>query len=480
MVIIILLLVAVLMVLTVPDKQQHKEAMMEAINEYVEEEAVDKLGDNVLAKLGKGVIVKTVETALNSKLKVDNYYLFNTTHVRMKGEDQILSAGLFGHVFTFDKEMLREKLEEAMTTTFLLSMLAGVFITVVGCLAAKPMLRMLGTPADILDDAALYIRIIFAGTCGNVIYNNMNGMVQGLGDAKWPMYALIVSSITNILLDLLFIGVFHMGAFGAALATIIGQAVSLASSVTYLYRHRESFYFDFKLQSFRIHRESLKALFRMGIPLALQSCAVSISQLFISANVNAYGLVISAVNGVGNKISQVASVVTNAVSSAASAMIGQNLAAGRRDRITKVMYISMGIGLVYTGLLSLLMILFPEQIFGLFNKEPEILAMAHTYVIIAVLNFIGFALRNPMMALMSGLGCAKLALFTGIMDGIVSRIFLAILMGEVLGMGIMGYWLGNVFAGYMPFVIGGVFFFTGLWKRVQPVVKNSEGQENPA
>ena len=115
MVIIILLLVAVLMVLTVPDKQQHKEAMMEAINEYVEEEAVDKLGDNVLAKLGKGVIVKTVETALNSKLKVDNYYLFNTTHVRMKGEDQILSAGLFGHVFTFDKEMLREKLEEAMT-----------------------------------------------------------------------------------------------------------------------------------------------------------------------------------------------------------------------------------------------------------------------------------------------------------------------------------------------------------------------------
>ena len=115
MVLIVLLLVAILMVLTVPDKQQHKEAMMEAINEYVEEEAVDKLGDNVLAKLGKGVIVKTVETALNSKLKVDNYYLFNTTHVRLNGEDQILSAGLFGHVFTFDKQMIREKLEEAMT-----------------------------------------------------------------------------------------------------------------------------------------------------------------------------------------------------------------------------------------------------------------------------------------------------------------------------------------------------------------------------
>ena len=112
--IIIVLLVAVLMVLTVPDKAKHKEAMMEAINEYVEEEAVDKLGDNVLARLGKGVIVKTIETALNSKLKIENYYLFNKTYVRLDGEDQMLSLGMFGHVFTFDKEMLREKLEEAM------------------------------------------------------------------------------------------------------------------------------------------------------------------------------------------------------------------------------------------------------------------------------------------------------------------------------------------------------------------------------
>ena len=112
--VIIVLLVAILMALTVPDKQKHKEAMMEAVNEFVEEETIDKLGDNILAKLGKSVVVKTVETALNSKLKVDNYYLFNTTHVRLKGEDQVLSVGLFGHVFTFDKQMLRDKLNEAL------------------------------------------------------------------------------------------------------------------------------------------------------------------------------------------------------------------------------------------------------------------------------------------------------------------------------------------------------------------------------
>lgn len=112
--ILIVLLVAVLMVQTRPDKQQHKEAMMKAIEAYVEEEAQERVGDNVLAKLGKDVIVKTAETALNSKLKENNYYLFNTTYVRLNGEDKTLSLGMFGYVYTFDKEMIREKLAEAL------------------------------------------------------------------------------------------------------------------------------------------------------------------------------------------------------------------------------------------------------------------------------------------------------------------------------------------------------------------------------
>ena len=110
----IVLLLAVLMIQTRPDKQQHKEAMMKAIEEFVEEEATDRLGDNVLVKLGKGVVVKTAETALNLKLKENNYFLFNTTYVRLNGQDNTLSLGMFGHVFTFDKEMIREKLEESL------------------------------------------------------------------------------------------------------------------------------------------------------------------------------------------------------------------------------------------------------------------------------------------------------------------------------------------------------------------------------
>ena len=114
LVIIIILLVAVLAVMTRPDKQAHKEAMMKAVKEYVDEEACNQgFGDNIFTDLGKGVVNKVIEAALGTKLKVDDYYLFNTTHVNLNGESKTLSVGLFGHVFTFDKKMLRDALNEA-------------------------------------------------------------------------------------------------------------------------------------------------------------------------------------------------------------------------------------------------------------------------------------------------------------------------------------------------------------------------------
>lgn len=116
---VVVLLVGVIAMMTRPDKQAHKEAMMKAVKEYVDEEAANKgLGDNGLTRLGKNIVNKAIETALNSKLKVDDYYLFNTTHVKMGDEQKMLSVGLFGKVITFDKDMLREALEESNATDF--------------------------------------------------------------------------------------------------------------------------------------------------------------------------------------------------------------------------------------------------------------------------------------------------------------------------------------------------------------------------
>ena len=111
----IVLLIAVVMIKTVPDKKAHKEAMMEAVKGFVDDQAEERgLGDNVLTNLGKGIVNKTIEVALNSKLEVDNFLLFNTTYVELGDKRKTLSLGIFGHVFTFDKEMLRDALEESL------------------------------------------------------------------------------------------------------------------------------------------------------------------------------------------------------------------------------------------------------------------------------------------------------------------------------------------------------------------------------
>lgn len=115
LIIVIILLLAVIAIMTRPEKAAHKAAMMKAVKEFVDDEAAERgIGDDALSKLGKNIVNKTIETALNAKLKMNDYYLFNTTYVRLKGEDQLLSVGLFGQVITFDKKMLQEKLAESM------------------------------------------------------------------------------------------------------------------------------------------------------------------------------------------------------------------------------------------------------------------------------------------------------------------------------------------------------------------------------
>ena len=145
-------------------------------------------------------------------------------------------------------------------------------------------------------------------------------------------------------------------------------------------------------------------------------------------------------------------------------MVGQNIGAEKYDRVPRIIGVSFAIDMAFALLLSLLTVFFPRAIFGLFNSEPEVLDMAMTYIPVAVLLYIGFGMRSPFFALINGCGNAKLNLCVGLLDGVICRVGLALLMGVALNMGIMGFWLGNAFAGYVPFFIGGVYFLTGWWK----------------
>ncbi len=359
----------------------------------------------------------------------------------------------------------RDRIRGTIGTMFTVTFIGAVGLTIVCYLGLDAFLHAMNTPAECFDYARQYGLTCVLGLVFIYGYNLVSAILRGMGDSKHPFIFIAVATVVNLVLDLVFVAGLGMGPFGAALATVIGQGVSFLWAIFYLYRHKESFGFDFKPASFKPDPEVLPKLIRLGLPMILQSAAINFSMLFVNSYINSYGVVASAVTGVGNKLGSITAVVTNALSTAGSSMVGQNLGAEKYHRVPKIIGVSMVIDLAFAALLSFLTICFPRTIFGLFNSDPQVLDMSMTYIPVAVLLYVGFAMRSPFFALINGSGNAKLNLIVGLLDGVICRVGLAMLMGLAMGMGIMGFWLGNAFAGYMPFLIGGVYFLTGKWKR---------------
>ncbi len=359
----------------------------------------------------------------------------------------------------------RDRIRGTIGTMFTVTFISAVGLTIVCYVGLDAFLHAMNTPAECFDYARQYGLTCVLGLVFIYGYNLVSAILRGMGDSKHPFIFIAVATVVNLALDLVFVAGLGMGPFGAALATVIGQGVSFLWAIFYLYRHKESFGFDFKPASFKPDPEVLPKLIRLGLPMILQSAAINFSMLFVNSYINSYGVVASAVTGVGNKLGSITAVVTNALSTAGSSMVGQNLGAEKYHRVPKIIGVSMVIDLAFAALLSFLTICFPRTIFGLFNSDPQVLDMSMTYIPVAVLLYVGFAMRSPFLALINGSGNAKLNLIVGLLDGVICRVGLAMLMGLAMGMGIMGFWLGNAFAGYMPFLIGGVYFLTGKWKR---------------
>jgi putative MATE family efflux protein len=346
--------------------------------------------------------------------------------------------------------------------SFLMSL--SIVITAAGILFNETLLRVINVPFEAFPDDVSYSTVCFSGMFFIFGYNINSAILRGMGDSKRPFVFIAIAAVLNLILDLIFVVPLGLGPFGAALATVIGQAVSFIISLIYLYYKRDAFGFDFKPRSFIIDGHTLKSLLKLGLPMALQHSVVTFSKLFVNSYINSYGLIMSAINAVGTKIGFCASIVTQALGTASTSMIGQNFGAGKHGRIQRIVNISIGIGLAFTFILSVIIILFPEQVFGLFDKNPLVLETAHIYVLIAVMNFNAFAPRSAMMAFVNGVGNAMLSFVIGIIDGIVGRVFLAIILGVAAEMGIMGFWLGDVFASYIPFIVGGIYFWSNRWK----------------
>jgi putative MATE family efflux protein len=367
-----------------------------------------------------------------------------------------------------------DAVRKTIGTFFSFLMIVAVCLSVVCIALVDWQLDLINLPEESLSAGRSYMLVSAAGFIFVFGYNAVSSVLRGMGDSKRPLVFVAIASVMNLLLDLLFVVVFHWDAFGAALATVLGQAFSVVASVIYLYHRRESFGFDFKPSSFRIDRQYLSMILRLGVPMAAQFAAVLLSVLFVSSRINLFGVSAAAANGVAAKLENIVRIVTNSIGTAGSAMIAQNIAAKKTKRVSQILGWVLLIGGIWSLLCALTIGLFPQKIFAIFNTDSEVLAYASQYAPAGALGYMSNGLRGAANCLINGIGFASLALVSGLIDGVFARIGFSLLFGYALHMGLFGFWLGSAMAGYVPVVIGLVYYLSGRWKTRKLITQQDE------
>ncbi len=357
-----------------------------------------------------------------------------------------------------------EAVKKTIGTMFTLLLSAAIVMSVLCFFLRDWLLQLVNTPEEAYKYTMDYTLVCMAGLVFIYGYNIVSAIMRGMGDSKRPFMFVAIASVINIILDLLFVAVLGMEVSGAALATVIGQAISFIFAMWYFYKHREEFGFDFKLKSFKPSMDLLPKLCSLGIPMAIQSAAITISMTVVAAWVNSFGVVYSACAGVLSKLNMMVGILSQSLTTAAGSMVGQNLGAKKYKRVPKILLCAMGCTLAIVSVYVLGLILFPEGMVSLFTKDEMVLASAAIIILPSVINAFGAVTRTFAFAIINGSGNSKLNLLVAIIDGMIARISIAYILGWKLGMGPQGFWLGDALAGFMPFVIGFTFYMSKKWK----------------
>ena len=310
-----------------------------------------------------------------------------------------------------DKEGVHKAVHTAMT----ISIILGLILTAGGILFSRKLLVMMNTPAEILDDAACYLRIYSCGLIFNVVYNMAAGILNAAGNSRRSLMYLAAAAVVNIFMDLLLIAGLKIGVAGAAIATNFSQAISCILALWFLFRVPADY--RISLKSLRIHKAIALRIIQIGLPTGIQNMVISFSNILIQASINQYGATAVAGFSAYLKIDGFNILPVLSFSMAITTFIGQNYGAGKYDRMKKGMWVTLLMGIVYTVLTGILLLTFSGQIMRLFSEDVGVIAYGQTamryfcpfYWILAILHSLAGTVRGtgksipPMVVLLVSL-----------------------------------------------------------------------------
>ncbi|MDL2224615.1 MATE family efflux transporter [Eubacteriales bacterium OttesenSCG-928-M02] len=372
-----------------------------------------------------------------------------------------------------------EEVRNSVFTAIAFLLMVSAALSVVGLFIARPVLVAMRTPQEILPDAVTYLMIIFGGMIFSFMYNGFSAVLRALGDSKTPLYMLILSTIVNIILDLVFVVVFHWDVAGVAIATIIAQAISALTCFVYTMKRVPMLRFS-KKNPAKFDRDILKTMVRLGIPSAVQQSVFSIGMLFVQSLVNSFGSTVIAGYTSGTKIDSFVMMPMMNVGNALATYTAQNLGAGKPERIKEGYRAALIFNVIFCLALTAIVFSFGPQLVGLFvdsEADAAVIKVGTEFLDVICIFYILMGLMNVGSGILRGAGDMKVVMmgsFTNLGARLLAAYTLAPLIGEA------AIWWSMPIGWGMAVLIYNGRYFSGKWKEKAVVTRREEEEASLA
>ncbi|MBK7215092.1 MAG: MATE family efflux transporter [Bacteroidales bacterium] len=368
--------------------------------------------------------------------------------------------------------------KKSMDTLYIFLFFASIVVTILGILFSKPIFRLINLPADIMPQAVTYFNVYLAGLIFFFGFNGTSAILRGLGDSKTPLYFLIISTVINIVLAVLFVAIFKWGVAGAAFATVIAQAGAFITGIIYLNRTHEVVKLSFRKLEFDwgIFKKSLQ----IGLPSGFQQTFVALGMLAVMRIVNEFGTDVIAAYSVAGRIDSLAGMPAMNFGVALSTFVGQNLGAGKTDRVKQGFKATLIMSSALALFTTLMVIIFPRALMGLFSSDPAVIEIGSHYLIIVGSFYVFFSTMFVVGGVMRGAGDTLIPMFITLFSLWIIRIPLAWVFSNQ--MGYMGIWWSIPIAWFVGMVLSYLYYLKGNWKKkviVRPAKVQPEADTNP-
>ena len=360
-------------------------------------------------------------------------------------------------------------LNKAVNTAFALVYASGLLISIIGTIFSGPLLRLLGTPENIIGDSTIYLAIIFAGTLGNMAYNIGGGILRGMGDSRWPLVFLSVSAVLNVVLDLLFVIVFKWGVAGVAIATIVSHIVS--GALVHIRINSGVYPVHVSPRSMRFEKQLSATIIRLGVPAAIQNVAMSLGGVIIQSFANRFGSNYIAANSIVQKVDGFAIVPMMAFGMALSTFVGQNVGAGRHDRAKEGIHVAMTAITIFGLILGVFLWFFGLPLMHAFTDNQTVLDIGSVGIRILAFFYFIMGMNQNLAGAMRGAGASVAPMVTSIAGSLVRipvAYFIAVVPHNMYGL----FW-SMVASIIIQFILLYSYFRSGHWKNFS-VVKPKE------